>query len=62
MLTPVFEKIVTSFQEKFKFSRMWAFFATVFCVNIVGTFTYFGIGAWLMCKILGLPFTWPPVK
>eukprot|EP00976_Prorocentrum_cordatum_P101564 1192686-Prorocentrum_minimum.AAC.2 len=55
VLTPVFENIVTFFQKRFKFSRPWAFAATVFCVNILGTLTYFAVGGWLVCKLLGMP-------
>eukprot|EP00240_Pyramimonas_obovata_P013652 CAMPEP_0118934486 /NCGR_PEP_ID=MMETSP1169-20130426/13852_1 /TAXON_ID=36882 /ORGANISM="Pyramimonas obovata, Strain CCMP722" /LENGTH=227 /DNA_ID=CAMNT_0006877395 /DNA_START=113 /DNA_END=796 /DNA_ORIENTATION=- len=54
-LTPVFENIVTFFQQRFKLPRPWAFGATVFCVNIVGTLSYFSLGAWLVCSLLGMP-------
>lgn len=54
-LAPVFERVVTWFQKRFNLGRPWAFAATVFAVNVCGTFTYMGLGVLGLSALLGKP-------
>ena len=54
-LTPAFDKIVDFFMGKFNFSKPVAFGATVFFVNVCGSFTYLFLGLFIATTVTGAP-------